>query len=207
MMTITVERFVTGPIETNTYVVVNQLHECLIVDPSSECDEVIAFLMKERLEPNSIIITHGHFDHIIGIPEIIAHFPSAVTYIHPAERSSLTNPRHNMSIMLGLSFSYNGPVRDLTEGQFTVGNLSGQVYVIPGHSPGGCALHIDNYLFCGDILFPNGIGRTDFPGGDQTSLVAGIRSKLMQLADETIVCPGHGGRTTIGRERRLNHYL
>jgi glyoxylase-like metal-dependent hydrolase (beta-lactamase superfamily II) len=206
-MSITLKRFVTGPINTNTYIVQNESNDCLIVDPSSGCDEVIAFLLDKQLQPQGIIITHGHFDHIVGIPEIVARFPSVVTYIHPAERSTLTNPMHSMSIMAGVSFYYNGVVRDIEEGPFTIGSFIGRVFVIPGHSPGGCALHIDNYLLCGDILFPGSVGRTDFPGGNQASIIAGIRSKLLTLADETIVCPGHGGRTTIGRERRLNPYL
>lgn len=206
-MSCTVERFITGPIETNTYVILNESRQCCIIDPSSGCDEVIAFVNKEQLVPQAIVITHGHFDHIVGIPEIVKHFPSLVTYIHPDERSTLTNPMHNMSVMLGMSFRYDGAAQDLTEGTFIAGGFSGTVYCIPGHSRGGCALLLEKFLFCGDILFASAVGRTDFPGGDHDALVNGIRKKLLPLDDGIIVCPGHLGRTTIGRERKHNPFL
>lgn len=206
-MTFTLERFVTGPIETNTYVIYNDALECLIIDPSSGCKAVLDYVVSKKLSLLGIIITHGHFDHIAGIPEITALYPSTVTWIHSAERTTLTNPRHNMSYLLGASFSYDGAACDLDEGEFVLGNIRGKVYWVPGHSPGGCALHIDKYLLCGDILFASSVGRTDFPGGDHETLIQGITSKIMVLDDETIVCPGHGGRTTVGRERRMNPYL
>ena len=207
-MNITVELFVTGPIETNTYAVVDEdSKECLIVDPSSGLDEVFSLINEEKLKPTAIVITHGHFDHIGGIPELIARFPSLPVYIHPEEKNMLTDPMHNMSVMMGEYFSYNGPITDLNEGPVTIGRFTGTVFVIPGHSPAGCALLIDKYLLCGDILFAGSIGRTDFPGGDQEQLVDGIRKKLLSLSDETVVCPGHMGRSTIGRERRMNPFL
>ncbi|MBN1576038.1 MAG: MBL fold metallo-hydrolase [Chitinispirillaceae bacterium] len=207
-MSITVERFVTGPIETNTYAVIDDdSRECLILDPSSGLDEVFTLIREEQFTPRAIIITHGHFDHIGGIPEIIAQYPSLPVYIHPDEKILLTDPMHNMSFMLGENFSYNGPIADLNEGPFTIGSFSGTVFVISGHSPAGCALLIGKYLLCGDIIFPGSIGRTDFPGGSERQLVDGIKKKLMALDDETVICPGHMGRTTIGRERRMNPFL
>ncbi len=207
-MSITVEKFVTGPIETNTYIIADKKSkECLIVDPSNGVDEVLSFITKEKLKPLAIIITHGHFDHIGGIPEITDRFPEIPVYIHPKEKIMLSDPGHNMSFMMGENFSYKGRVLELNEGPFTIGSISGTVFVIPGHSPAGCALLIDKYLFCGDILFAGSIGRTDFPGGDQNQLVEGIKKKLLTLDDETAVCPGHMGRSTIGREKRTNPYL
>jgi glyoxylase-like metal-dependent hydrolase (beta-lactamase superfamily II) len=206
-MSISVERFITGPIETNTYVVIADSSECLIIDPSSGLDEVMSLIRDEQLKPQAIVITHGHFDHIAGIPEVLAEYPHTPVYVHPNEKTMLTDPMHNMSFLLGERFSYRGALSDLNEGAFNAGKISGTVFLVPGHSPGGCALLVDKYLLCGDILFAGAIGRTDFPGGSQDLLVEGIRTKLLPLADETVVCPGHGGRTTIGRERQMNPYL
>jgi glyoxylase-like metal-dependent hydrolase (beta-lactamase superfamily II) len=206
-MSISVERFVTGPIETNTYVVIHSSRECLIIDPSSGLDEVLSLIRDEQLQPQAIVITHGHFDHIAGIPEILNDFPQLPVYIHPDERTMLTDPMHNMSFMIGEMFRYDGPISDLNEGPFSIGSITGTVYLVPGHSPGGCALLAGNYLLCGDILFAGSVGRTDFPGGNQELLISGIEKKLMVLDDETVVCPGHGGRSTIGRERRMNPYI
>lgn len=203
----TVEKFITGPIETNSYIVSDESKECLIIDPSSGVDEMLAQINEERLELKAIVITHGHFDHIGGIPEIILQYPTLPVYIHPDEREMLTDPAQNLSVMLGERFSYNGYICDLNEGPFSIGKISGTVFVIPGHSPAGCALLIDKFLLCGDIMFASSIGRTDFPGGSQTRLVNGIREKFMKLDDDIIVCPGHMGRTTIGRERRMNPFL
>jgi len=203
----TLERFVTGPIDTNTYVLANDAKECIIIDPSSGCGEVLSYIRENRLNPLAILITHGHFDHIGGIPEIIGHYPTIRLLINPAERSSLVNPHRNMSMLLGMSFSYDGDSEPLEEGKFSIGGFSGTVYYVPGHSPGGSALYIAPNLLCGDILFAGSVGRTDFEGGDHAKLVCGIISKLMPLPDDTVVCPGHGGRTTIGRERRMNPYL
>jgi len=206
-MAISLERFVTGPIETNTYLLINNEKSCLIIDPSSGCDEVLQYIREHDLTPQGIVITHGHFDHITGIPEVVAIFPQLQVFINSAERSTLTNPNHNMSLLMGMSFTYSGAAAMLDEGLFTTGEFTGEVYCVPGHSPGGCALLVDRFLLCGDILFAGSVGRTDFPGGNHSQLIDGIKSKLMKLPDDTVVCPGHGGRSTIGRERRVNPYL
>jgi hydroxyacylglutathione hydrolase len=206
-MSISVERFITGPIETNSYLVISDSKECLIVDPSSGLDDLVALIREEQLSPQAIVITHGHFDHIGGIPEVLDEYPRLPVYAHPDEKKLLTDPMFNMSFMLGEHFSFQGTISDLDEGVFTAGNIAGTVFCIPGHSPGGCALLVDKYLLCGDILFAGSVGRTDFPGGSQELLIDGIRKKLLPLDDEVVVCPGHGGRSTIGRERRMNPYF
>lgn len=204
---ITIGKFVTGPIETNTYVIANTANEAIVFDPSAGCGEVIEYLKSGSLVPKAIIITHGHFDHIIGIPEIESVYPDISVFIHPSEKKFLVNADYNGSYMLGEKFVYTGQISDLIEGEMEIGKFSLKIYLVPGHSPGGCAIYIDKYLFCGDILFANSIGRSDLPGGDGELLVKGIVEKLLVLPEDTIVCPGHGGRTTIGREKRNNPFL
>jgi hydroxyacylglutathione hydrolase len=204
---ITVEKFITGPIETNTYVIVNDTKEAIVFDPSSGCEEVLEFLKSGSIVPHTIIITHGHFDHILGIPEIKSVYQDISVFIHPSEKMFLSKPDYNGSSMLGVPFIYTGKISELTEGEMEIEGFHFKVFLVPGHSPGGCAIYIDRYLICGDILFANSIGRSDLPGGNGELLVKGITEKLLVLPEDTVVCPGHGGRTTIGREKRTNPFL
>lgn len=206
-MSLQIEKIITGPIETNTYVIVNSEEKCFIVDPSSGCEDVIKYIQRNNLIPESIIITHGHFDHVMGVPEIQAVFNHIPVYMYPLEQFMLSKPELNGSDLLGAEFSYEGEVIDLKEGPLTIGSFQVDVIVVPGHSPAGIAVLIDKYLICGDILFAGSVGRSDLPGGNEASLLKGIREKFLVLPDETIVCPGHGGRTTIAREKRENPYL
>jgi glyoxylase-like metal-dependent hydrolase (beta-lactamase superfamily II) len=206
-MSVNIERIVAGPIDTNAWIVYNDDKKCFIVDPSSGCEEILGFIKEKNLNPESIIITHSHFDHILGIPEIIKCYPDLKLYVHPKEALLLKRSDLNGSYMIGMDFTYDKPVIDLTEGPMTIGSFPLTVLVVPGHSPAGCAVLIDKYCICGDILFAGSIGRSDLPGGNGELLVKGIREKMLVLPDDTVVCSGHGGRTTIGREKKENPFL
>ncbi len=206
-MQIQIEKFITGPIETNTYVIMDENKHCFIVDPSSGCEEVLSYIKKNDLLPESIVITHCHFDHTIGISEIKEKYPHILVYVNPLEAVMLRRPEMNGSVMMGFEFTYTEPVIDLIEGPMEIGSFKVNIIVVPGHSPAGTAIYIDKYLLCGDILFAGSVGRSDLVGGDEIKLLTGIREKLLPLPDDTIVCPGHGGRTTIAREKRENPFL
>jgi glyoxylase-like metal-dependent hydrolase (beta-lactamase superfamily II) len=215
-MAIKVHKFVTGPLETNTYVISNSA-SCLVVDPSSGCDEPVRFITRGRMPVAAILLTHCHFDHILGIAEIHAatggEGSAARVWAHPAERPLLTNAEYNGSFLINRPAVYDGPTSDLKEGQVTIGDFSFAVLHVPGHSPGGCAFVFKDadasasHCFSGDALFAGSIGRYDFPFGDGELLIKSIVEKLLTLPDDTIVYPGHGGRTTIGREKRMNPFL
>lgn len=210
-MNISIAKFVTGPIETNTYVVSQKQGPALVIDPSSGCREVIGHLKSKKTAVEAILLTHAHFDHALGISEIQEYTPGARVWVHPEEKMLLTNAEYNGSFMIGMAFSYTGPTCDLAEGPCTVGAYSFDVLFVPGHSPGGVAFVFrdgsETACIAGDSLFAGSIGRYDFPGSDGRLLIQGIKSKLLALPDNTVVYPGHGGRTTIGRERKMNPFL
>lgn len=210
-MNITITKFVTGPLETNSYVVSMGKLPVLVIDPSSNCGELLHSLKSERKGVEAIVLTHGHFDHMLGIPEILAYAPAAPVWVNPNEKPMVVNAEFNGSFMLGKAFSHTSPTRDLPEGPLSIGPYSFDVAYMPGHTPGGAAFIFrdSNETACisGDSLFAGSIGRSDFPGSDGKALLRCIRDNLLTLPDNAVVYPGHGGRTTIGRERRLNPFL
>jgi glyoxylase-like metal-dependent hydrolase (beta-lactamase superfamily II) len=207
IMTIVITKFVTGPIDTNTYVVSNERGACLIVDPSRGCNEVLDHARKNGLDIESIVLTHGHFDHILGIAEIHDAHPAIDVWMHPGDKCLVANAERNGASLIGSDFSLKILTRDLIEGPSRIGSFDCDVAHIPGHTPGGCAFIFEGACLSGDSLFAGSIGRTDFPGCDGEALIKNIKEKLFRLPDETVVYPGHGGRTTIGREKRLNPFL
>lgn len=206
-MAVTIDRFVTGPLETNSYVVTGAGQAALVIDPSSGCDRIASFVQEKHLDVTAIVLTHGHFDHLLGVKEIRALAPDVDLWVHPDEKLLLRDPEYNGSVMMGMRVSIDDDTRDLVEGPMEIGGFALNVLHTPGHSPGGCALVFDNLCISGDTLFAGSIGRADFPGCDGAALLRGIREKLFALPDDTIVYPGHFGQTTIGREKRTNPFL
>ena len=205
-MEIEIARFVTGPIETNSYVISNAKKAC-VIDPSSDCNAVLAHIDSAALIVEAIVLTHGHFDHVLGIPEILDRFPSAPVWIHPDDRPLLTKADYNGSFLIGRTYTYTGPLQELSEETQRIGSFECRVLHVPGHTPGGCALIFEGHCFSGDSLFAGSVGRSDFDYSDGPLLIKSIKEKLFNLPDTTIVYPGHGGRTTIGREKRLNPFV
>ncbi len=206
-MSLHIDTFVTGPMETNTFVLSSDEGRALLVDPSLGCDEVLAHIAEKNLRLEAVVLTHGHFDHAIGLPEVLERHPDARVYIHPRDRNYLTDVNYNGSSMIGKQFIFNGPVRELSEGETSIAGMRLNILHVPGHSPGGVALHIDSHCLCGDAVFAGSIGRTDFIGGDHSQLIEAIRGKLLTLPEDTVLHPGHGPSTTVGRELRYNPFL
>jgi hydroxyacylglutathione hydrolase len=204
---ITITKFITGPIETNTYIVSNDKGKCVVVDPASGCGELLLKIDKEPLAVEAVVLTHAHFDHITGIPELIDAFGELPIYVHPLEATFLSDAQLNLSSGFEQNFTFPGKTVPLNEGKQQIGSFGFDVLHVPGHTPGGCALCIEGNCLCGDALFAGGIGRSDLPGGDGDLLIASIQKKLLPLPDTTVVWPGHGNRTTIGREKKSNPFL
>jgi hydroxyacylglutathione hydrolase len=207
-----IDRLILGDFQTNCYVVRadESASDCLVIDPGLDADDLIRFLKDRQLHPVATVLTHGHADHIVGTATLRRHFPGIKVYIHRLDAPMLADPRANLSAFAGMAFTTE-PADVLLEGGDTVAQagIELKVFHTPGHTPGGICLYAqqDALVFVGDTLFADSVGRTDFSGGNMDQLIDSIRTTLLPLPDATAVYPGHGMRTTIGRERRANPFL
>lgn len=159
------------------------------------------------LTPELVVDSHGHFDHIGGNAGLVER-TGAELLIHGDDLAFLREAGVHAEHW-GMEFTASPePDRLLTGGEsLAVGELAFEVIHTPGHSPGGISLYMPGHLFTGDALFEGSIGRTDLPGGDYATLIRSIRERLLILPDDTVVHPGHGPESTIGRERSGNPFL
>lgn len=198
-----------GPLANNVYVVYEGPGgAALLVDPALQSEPVWDFLLEHGLRLEHIVNTHGHFDHTANNAYFKERAPNARLMYHEADQSIVDN-----LVQTGLRFGMKAtpsPPADayLTDGQsIALGDITVTVAHTPGHTPGGCTLLLGGVAITGDTLFQGSIGRCDLPGGSMPQLLASIRSRLMVLPDETIVCPGHGATSDIGAEREHNPFL
>lgn len=203
--------FTLGEWMTNCYVVHCPGNAaCWIVDAGFEPQTLIEYVVAKNLEPQHVLLTHAHVDHIAGLEQIRTHWPSVPILIHPDESAFLTDPMLNLSALLAQPVVAPAATGELTEGQsLTLGGHRFEVRHTPGHSPGGVTLYQadQKVAIVGDTLFAGSIGRYDFPTSDGEQLMESIRTQLMSLPDDTRVLAGHGPDTTIGDERETNPFL
>jgi len=203
---------VSEPFAENTYVVwLPDRTDALVIDPGLEPELIVDFLRQESRSVAAILCTHGHGDHIGGNAALKAAFPDAPLLIGVKDAPMLSDAWANLSAPFGMSVLSPPADRLLQEGDVVEGGgIRLDVLDVPGHSPGHVVFVLrgaPTIVFGGDVLFRDGVGRTDFPGGDADTLFSGIRSKLFTFADDTIVYPGHGPVTTIGHERVHNPFV
>ena len=196
-----------GMIGTNCFVFWQEGDpRCGIVDPGADGEQVAAFLRGQGLEPQAILLTHSHFDHILGIPGLREQWPDLPVYCHPADadESRKTVQMFGSTFPAVASF---GNLRHYREGdRVEVGPITLEVLETPGHTPGSVTLKGDGVLVTGDTLFRGSIGRTDLEGGSYEQIMASLR-KLAALPGNYQVCPGHEELSTLDEERRGNYYL
>jgi hydroxyacylglutathione hydrolase len=207
---------------TNCFVVAPAAGEqCVVIDPgvgvTARLDEVIA---EYRLHPVAVLLTHGHLDHTFSVLPV-CQARDVPAYIHAEDRYALADPWTSLGIrpgepilgIPGLSFAEPDDVRELSDGSvLEIAGLAMTVRHAPGHTRGSVVMNLDRpgaaeVLFAGDVLFAGSIGRTDLPGGSMADMNKSLRSVILPMDDEVIVCPGHGPQTTIGRERLTNPFL
>lgn len=209
MLNMRVEDYCVGEVQTNCYIGINKTtKEAFIVDPGASAEMLAKELKELKVKPTAILLTHGHFDHA-GAADRLAEMLKVKIYAHEEEEETLTEPRYNLSGMIGRGDKYHADVYVREGQQLDIAGFSMQVFHVPGHTAGGCCYYIpkEDVLFSGDTLFCQSIGRTDFPGGSMSQLVRAIREKLLELPEQTEVYPGHMDSTTIGQERMWNPYL
>lgn len=203
--------YVVGPVQTNCYILFNEAtREALIVDPGASGKELAGVLLEEGLELRAVLLTHGHFDHAGGIRALLDTAKVTVPiYALSREKNTLEDTELNASWMMGKSQIFHAD--HYMEDKDTLSLLGKTISILatPGHTIGGCCYYLpeEKLVFTGDSLFAGSVGRTDFKLGSHEDLILSIREKLLPLPEETIVLPGHGESSTIGREKQQNPYL
>ncbi|MCK5243272.1 MBL fold metallo-hydrolase [bacterium] len=200
--------FPMGWLETNCYLFreIDSKH-AIIIDPGAPDLGLLQTIQSEDLEIKAIINTHGHADHIAG-NRFFQEATQAPLFIHGKDRPMLLDPALNFSQTFGTKITSPDANQVLEQGfELQLGGEPVEVIETPGHSPGSVCIRIESFLFSGDTLFRESIGRTDIPGGNIRTILHSIHKQLLSLPEETLVFPGHGPQTSIGNEKRQNPFL
>jgi glyoxylase-like metal-dependent hydrolase (beta-lactamase superfamily II) len=219
--------FPAGPWGTNCYVAATAPGtECVVIDPGKDAAEGVASVVHEhRLKPVAVLATHGHLDHVWCVTPVAGAY-DATAWIHSRDRHLLTDPLAGLSedtramlpqLLGGKEHHWIEPDDVKVLDDTTTLELAGLTFTVdhtPGHTEGSVtfrtpydAPEVSEVMFSGDLLFAGSIGRTDLPGGDHATMMRSLREKVLPLADDIVVLPGHGEQTAVGRERVTNPFL
>ena len=198
----------TGPYGVNTYLVHDSQKNAFIVDPGGFSSELIQKADELRLNVQYIILTHGHADHIGGVPDFEAVYPGIKIVSNEIEAKILANPKYNGTLRIcGKEVSVICDILVKDEEHLKIGEMDLRFMMTPGHTPGSMSFTLGNVVFSGDTLFQGSIGRTDFVGGDYDAIINSIKTKLYTLPDYMIVLPGHMVPTSIKEEKENNPFV
>jgi glyoxylase-like metal-dependent hydrolase (beta-lactamase superfamily II) len=192
-----------GMIGTNCYVLGDESTKSLaIIDPGDDAKDIAAMVKRSGMEVKLILLTHGHFDHVTAVPELVKLYPDVPVYIHPKDLAQAQEPNqfsNGIGKIDAMRFYEDGDTVQL-------GDLTIQVLSTPGHTPGSVTLLCGDAMFSGDTLFAGSCGRTDFPGGSYKQMMESLR-RLANLKGNYKVYPGHEGFSDLDRERRYNSFM
>ncbi len=202
-----VHTLVVGRLQTNCYILASK-GEALVVDPGDEAPRILRYVNDLGAKLKTIVATHTHFDHVLGVSELKTQ-TGAPFLIHKDDLEILESMQDRVQMFLGLKVPPPPKVDDFLKDGDSVkfGDETLKVLHTPGHSLGSISLVGNGYVFTGDALFNQSIGRTDLPGGDFETLITSIKDRLFSLDDGTMVYPGHGPETSIGDEKLANPFV
>lgn len=215
---IKIGRTVMGVCATNVYFIYREGQEdCIVVDPADQGRMIFAKLRQNGLRPAGILLTHGHFDHIWGCDglrdaanEYAEHhgLEPVKVYANILEKDLLGNAHLNVSEQMGRACTVDADVYLQDGGTVEIAGIGCRMLSTPGHTAGGCCYYFAEagFAVCGDTLFQESVGRTDFPTGSMSTLVRSVQEQIFALPDDTKLYPGHGDSTTVKHEKQYNPF-
>lgn len=205
-----IEKLTLGPIETNCFIVADDsINECVVIDPASDAPEILEHVCSHGWRLAAIWLTHAHFDHFGAVAAIMHKHPGLPLGLHRLDFPLYQSGGGSQAWGIQVDSSHKPTMWWRHDDNIQLGHFDFKVMSVPGHSPGHVAFFQAETctLFGGDVMFKQGIGRTDLPGGDHAELLNSIRTHFLPLPEDTKVYSGHGEDTTIGMEKRTNPFL
>ena len=191
-----------GPVMANTYIAMNEYNECLIIDLGEDISNTLDIIRKQKLKVVNLLLTHGHFDHIMGVKSAVNEHIGVL--IGKNDAFMLKSERDCLASLFGEKYEPIEKCKELSEGEYKLGNFTVKVLETPGHTLGSVCYIIDDCIFTGDTLFKGGYGRCDLPFGNASELRKSLE-KVLSLPDMKVY-PGHGDKTTIKEEANILKY-
>ncbi|MCH5275965.1 MAG: MBL fold metallo-hydrolase [Lachnospiraceae bacterium] len=209
MADLRIGRMVLGVYGTNCYLVYKENgNEALVVDPPDRGEQIYQALTEKGFTVVGILLTHGHFDHVWGVEEL-RRLTGAKLYALEEERELCANPSMNVSADAGRPCSITADEYLHDGEELSIAGMTCKVLATPGHTAGSCCYYFEQggFVICGDTIFFESVGRTDFPTGNAATLTTSIREKIFTLPGEVQLYPGHGESTTVEHEKKYNPYV